>query len=56
MVLIHHPDKQGKLHSQWYGLFVVANMVKPGVYKLPNEEGVKMSHTWNADNLHRFYP
>jgi hypothetical protein len=56
MVLICHPDKQGKLQSQWYGPFVVANMVKPGVYRLLNEEGVEPSHTWNADNLHCFYP
>ena len=56
MVLIRHPNKQGKLQSQWYGAFVVANMVKPGVYSLLNEEGVKMSHTWNVDNLCRFYP
>jgi len=56
MVLIRQPDKQGKLQSQWYGLFVVANMVKLGVYKLLNEEGVETSHTWNADNLCRFYP
>jgi hypothetical protein len=38
------------------GTFVVANMVKPGVYRLLNEEGVETSHTWNADNLCRFYP
>lgn len=55
MVLIRHPDKQGKLQSQWYGPFMVANMVKPGVYRLLNK-GVKTCHTWNADNLHRFYP
>ena len=56
MVLIHHPDKQGKLQSQWYRSFMVASTVKPGVYRLLNEEGVKMIHTWNADNLHHFYP
>jgi hypothetical protein len=55
MVLICHPDKQGKLQSQWYGPFVVANMVKPGVYRLLNE-GVETSHMWNIDNLRRFYP
>jgi hypothetical protein len=55
MVLICHPDKQGKLQCQWYGPFLVANIVNPGVYRLLNE-GVKTSHTWNADNLHRFYP
>jgi hypothetical protein len=55
MVQIHHPNKQGKLQSQWYGPFILANMVKPGVYRLLNE-GLETSHTWNADNLRRFYP
>jgi hypothetical protein len=40
MVQIHHPNKQGKLQSQWYGPFI----------------GLETSHTWNADNLRRFYP
>jgi hypothetical protein len=56
MVLIRHPDKQGKLQSQWYRPFVVANTVKPGVFRLLNEEGIETSHTWNEDNLRRFYP
>ena len=56
IVLIRHPDKHGKLQAQWYSPFVVVNMVKPRVYRLLNEEGVKTSHTWNADNLRRFYP
>ena len=56
MVIIRHPDKQGKLQSQWYDPFIVASMVKPGVFRLLNEEGIETSHSWNADNLHRFYP
>jgi hypothetical protein len=56
MVLFRHPDKKGKLQSQWYGPFIVANMVKLGVYRLLNEEGLKTSHTWNIDNLRCFYP
>jgi len=56
MVLIHHPDKQGKLQSQWYGPFIVANLVKPGVFRLLNKEGVETSHTWNVDNMRLFDP
>lgn len=56
MVLIRHPVKQGKLQSQWYSPFIVASMIKPGTYRLMNDEGVKMDHTWNTDNMHRFYP
>ena len=55
MMLIRHLDKQGKLQSQWYEPFMVANMVKPGVYRLLNEEGVETSHTWNVDNLCHFF-
>ena len=56
LVLIPDTDKQGKLQFESYGLFVVANMIKPGVYRLINEEGIETSHTWNTDNLRRFYP
>ena len=56
VVLIRHPDKQGKLQSQWNGPFVVMNTTKPGVYGLLNEDGVETTHTWNADNLCHFYP
>jgi hypothetical protein len=45
MVLIQHPNKQGKLQPQWYGPFIVANMVKSGVYMLLNEEGIKTTNT-----------
>ena len=33
LVLIHHPDKQGKLQPQWYGPFIVASMIKLGKYR-----------------------
>jgi hypothetical protein len=56
MVLIRHPDKLGKLQSQWYEPFIVSKMIKPGVFRLINGEGNETTHTWNVDNLRRFYP
>ena len=56
LVLIHHLDMQGKLQPQWYDQFIMASMIKPGTYQLMNDEGVKIDHTWNADNMRRFYP
>jgi hypothetical protein len=50
------PTSMASYSPSGTGPFVVANMVKPGVYRLLNEEGVKMSHTWNADNLRHLYP
>ena len=51
LVLIGHPDKQGKLQSQWYGPFIVASMIKPGTFCLLNDECVKTYHTCHAENL-----
>lgn len=56
MVLIRHADKQGKLQPQWYGPFIVSQKIGQGAFKLMSEEGTEMAHTWNADNLRRFYP
>ena len=56
LILIHHPDKQGKLQLQWYGPFIVASIIKPCTYRLMNDEGVETDHTWNANDMRRFYP
>lgn len=56
LVLIRHPDKQGKLQSQWYGPFIVASKIGESTFRLKNDEGEETNHTWNADNLRRFYP
>jgi hypothetical protein len=46
MVLIRPSDKQGKLQLQGYRPFVVASMIKLGVYMLLNEEeGIETTHT-----------
>ena len=56
MVLIRQSDKQGKLQSPWYGPYIVARRVSTGVFTLVTEDGSESAHTWNADNLRRFYP
>lgn len=38
-----------------YEPFVLAEMIKPGTFRLVKNEGVEITHTWNADNLHSFY-
>jgi len=35
---------------------VVAEVLKPGTYKLANEKGAVFINAWNIEQLRRFYP
>ena len=45
----------GKLQSKWDGPFLVKRSLKPGSYHLATLEGEELPHTWNVDNLRKFY-
>ena len=45
-----------KLTPPWEGLYVVAEVLKPGTYKLANEKGEVFTNAWNIQQLRRFYP
>jgi hypothetical protein len=45
-----------KLTLLWEGRFIIAKVLKPGPYKLYNEEGEVYDNAWNIEQLHRFYP
>jgi hypothetical protein len=45
-----------KLTPPWEGPFIVAKVLKPGIYKLCNEEGEVYDNAWNIEQLCRFYP
>jgi hypothetical protein len=38
------------------GSFIIAKILKPGTYKLANDQGEVYSNAWNIQQLHRFYP
>jgi transposase InsO family protein len=40
----------------WEGPFIIAKILKPGTYKLANEQGKVYSNAWNIEQLRRFYP
>ena len=44
-----------KLGPNWEGLYIVSRVVRPGNYELQTEEGKILPHTWNAQQLKRFY-
>jgi hypothetical protein len=43
-------------YSSLEGPFIIANILKPGTYKLANDQGEVYSNAWNIQQLRRFYP
>jgi hypothetical protein len=43
-------------YSPWEGTFIIAKILKPGTYKLANEQGEVYSNAWNIQQLRHFYP
>jgi hypothetical protein len=48
-------ESSGKLESKWKGSYVIIKKISPGAYCLVDPQGPKLEHSWNADNLCRFY-
>jgi len=45
-----------KLTPPREGPYVVAEVVKPGTYKLADEKGPVFTKAWNIEQLRQFYP
>jgi hypothetical protein len=58
LVLRLRQDARGrhKLTPPWEGPFVIAKVLKPGTYKLANNQGEVYGNAWNIQHLRRFYP
>jgi len=58
LVLRRRQSSQGrhKLTPPWEGPYVVAEVLKPGTYKLADENGAIFTNVWNIEQLRRFYP
>jgi hypothetical protein len=58
LVLKLRQDNRGrhKLSPPWEGPYVVVKVLKPGTYKLANEDGEELTNVWNIQQLRRFYP
>jgi hypothetical protein len=44
------------LTPPWEGPFIIAKILKPGTYKLANDQGEVYSNAWNIQQLRLFYP
>jgi hypothetical protein len=50
-----HTESSDKLKSKWEGPYIIIDKTRPRAYRLANPQGLKLEHSWNADNLCRFY-
>jgi hypothetical protein len=57
LVLLRSPrtEASGKLESKWSGPFAVTEKTRPGSFRLADNEGKVLEHSWNVDNLRHFY-
>jgi hypothetical protein len=57
LVLRLRQDNRGrhKLSPPWEGPYIVVKVLKPGTYKLANEDSEELTDTWNIQQLRRFY-
>jgi hypothetical protein len=46
----------GKFQFAWEGPYVVSSSIRYGVFRLKDETGVELPHSWNVDNLCKFFP
>jgi hypothetical protein len=42
-------------YSPWEGSFIITKILKPGTYKLANDQGEVYNNAWNIRQLCRFY-
>jgi hypothetical protein len=58
LVLRLRQDNRGrhKLSPPSEGPYIVVKVLKPGTYKLANEDGEELTNAWNIQQLRHFYP
>jgi hypothetical protein len=48
-------ESQSKLEPKWEGLFIVKSKASPSAYRLVTPSGEDLEHSWNIDNLRKFF-
>jgi hypothetical protein len=45
-----------KLSPPWEGPYTVTEVIRPGAYRLKDDNGDVLTNTWNIEQLRRFFP
>ena len=45
-----------KLSPPWEGPYNIAEVIRPGTYKLKDSDGNILTNSWNIEQLRRFFP
>jgi hypothetical protein len=48
-------ESRGKLEPKWEGPFIVKSKASPSAYRLTTPSGEDLDHSWNIDNLCKFF-
>jgi hypothetical protein len=58
LVLMLRQDTRDRhnISPPWEGPYVIVKVLKPGTYKLTNEDDEELANAWNIQQLRRFYP
>jgi hypothetical protein len=48
-------ESRGKLEPKWEGPFIVKTKASPSAYRLTTPSSEDLEHSWNIDNLHKFF-
>jgi hypothetical protein len=49
-------ENPGKLQESWKGPYIARETSMRGAFLLTDQTGKELPHSWNADNLKRYYP
>jgi hypothetical protein len=48
-------ESQGKLEPKWEGPYIVKTKASPSAYRLTTTSSEDLEHSWNIDNLQKFF-
>jgi hypothetical protein len=54
--LVQSNKDHHKLSPPWEGPYIIAEVLKPGTYKLKTADSKVFTNAWNIEQLRRFYP
>jgi hypothetical protein len=55
LIITSRIESQGKLKPKWEGPFIIKKKTSPNSYRLTTQSSEDLEHSWNLDNMRKFY-